>query len=185
MTIVIHPASAAQPLVRAATAADMAIVQAIYARHVREGLASFEIEPPDTAEIAARWRAVVERGLPYRIIEADGAVRGFAYAAPYRARAGYRYTVEDSVYIAMESLGRGYGRRLLADVIEASTRAGMRQMVAVIGDSANVASIALHGALGFRNAGTLVSAGYKMGRWIDSVLMQRALGDGDATLPRD
>lgn len=185
MTLVIHPASTAQPIVRAATAADMEIVQAIYARHVREGLASFEIEPPDAAEITARWRAVVERGLPYRVVEADGAVRGFAYAAPYRARPGYRYTVEDSVYIAMESLGRGYGRGLLTDVIEASTRAGMRQMVAVIGDSANVASIALHSTLGFRNAGTLVSAGYKMGRWIDSVLMQRALGDGDTTLPGD
>ena len=120
MTLVIHPASAAQPLVRAATAADMDIVQAIYARHVREGLASFEIEPPDTAEIAARWRAVVERGLPYRIIEADGAVRGFAYAAPYRPRAGYRYPVGDSGYIPLSRARlrpQAVGRR-----DEASTR---------------------------------------------------------------
>ena len=177
------PAPATPCIVREAALADLVAVQAIYAAHVRHGLASFEIEPPDLAEIAARWRAVVERGLPYRVVEADGAIQGFAYAAPYRARPGYRYMVEDSVYVAAEAMGRGYGRKLLAAVIEASAAAGMRQMVAVIGDSANIASIALHTKLGFRHAGTLVSAGYKMGRWIDSVLMQRALGEGDTTLP--
>jgi len=184
VTLVPHP-SAGRPLLRAAQADDMPAIQAIYARHVREGLASFEYDPPTLAEITQRWRATVERGLPYRVIETDGAVRGFAYAAPYRARVGYRYTVEDSIYVDMDFLGRGYGRTLLAAIIEGSAAAGMRQMIAVIGDSANAASITLHSKLGFRHAGTLVSAGYKMGRWIDSVLMQRALGDGDATLPRE
>ncbi len=183
MSLAIQPVSAAATLVREAVEADMAAVQALYALHVRHGLASFEIEPPDVAELTARWRAAVERGLPYRVIEADGAIQGFAYAAPYRARAGYRYTVEDSVYVAMDAMGRGHGRKLLAAVIEASAAAGMRQMIAVIGDSANAASIGLHGKLGFRHAGTLVAAGYKMGRWIDSVLMQRTLGEGDTTLP--
>ncbi len=179
----IVPAAPTTPIVREAVAADIAAIQAIYAQHVSRGLASFEIEPPGVAEVTERWRAVVARGLPYRVLEADGVIQGFAYAAPYRARAGYRYTVEDSVYVAMDAMGLGHGRKLLAAVIEASTAAGMRQMIAVIGDSANAASIALHRKLGFRHAGTLVAAGYKMGRWIDSVLMQRALGEGDATLP--
>jgi N-formylglutamate amidohydrolase/L-amino acid N-acyltransferase YncA len=172
-------------IVRDAREADMPAIQAIYAHHVRHGLASFEYEPPDLVEITARWRGVVAKGLPYRVIEVEGAVAGFAYAAPYRARVAYRFTVEDSVYVAPEAAGRGFGRRLLEDIVMGATQAGMRQMVAVIGDSANVASIGLHRAVGFHEAGTLRSVGYKQNRWIDSVLMQKALGPGDATSPKD
>ena len=170
-------------LVRAASADDLPAVQAIYAHHVRHGLASFEDDPPDLAEITARWQNAVAKGLPFRVLEAAGKIAGFAYAAPYRARVAYRYTAEDSVYVAPDAQGRGYGRMLLADIIAASTQAGMRQMVAVIGDSANIASIALHRRQGFRPVGTLGAVGFKQGRWVDSVLMQRPLGPGDTTLP--
>lgn len=181
----IKPLAASAAVVREARAADLPAIQAIYAHHVRHGLASFEQDPPDLAEMTARWQNVVAKGLPYRVLEADGKIAGFAYAAPYRARIAYRFTAEDSVYVAPEAAGRGYGRMLLADIVAASAKAGMRQMVAVIGDSANVASIELHRRLGFREVGTLVAAGFKMGRWIDSVLMQRPLGEGDTTLPEE
>jgi phosphinothricin acetyltransferase len=180
-----QPRAETAALIRDACADDMPSVQAIYAHHVRHGLASFEYDPPDLAEMTARWQSVRAKGLPYRVLEADGKIAGFAYAAPYRARIAYRFTVEDSVYIAPEALGRGFGRMLLADIVEGSTKAGMRQMVAVIGDSANAASIALHRSLGFREAGVLRSVGFKKNRWLDSVLMQRALGDGDATIPEE
>ncbi len=171
--------------IRDARESDLPAVRAIYAHHVHHGLASFEYDPPDLGEMTARWRNVVAKGLPYRVLEADGKIAGFAYAAPYRARVAYRFTVEDSVYVAPEAAGRGFGRKLLADIVAGSAKAGMRQMVAVIGDSANEPSIALHRALGFRDVGTLRAVGFKKGRWIDSVLMQRALGDGDATDPND
>lgn len=177
------PAASGAVVVREAVAADLPAIQVLYAHHVRHGLASFENDPPDLAEITARWHNVVAKGLPYRVLEAEGKIAGFAYAAPYRARVAYRYTVEDSVYVAPEAMGHGYGQLLLAEIIAASAKAGMRQMVAVIGDSANVASIALHRRLGFRPVGTLIAAGYKIGRWVDSVLMQRPLGEGDTTLP--
>jgi phosphinothricin acetyltransferase len=179
----IQPRPAGGAVVREARADDLPAVQAIYAHHVRHGLASFEYDPPDLTEMTTRWRNVVAKGLPFRVIEADGKIAGFAYAAPYRARIAYRFTVEDSVYVAPEALGRGFGRILLAEIIAASAKAGMRQMVAVIGDSANVASIELHRRLGFREVGTLQSVGFKKDRWIDSVLMQRSLGDGDSTPP--
>ena len=178
-----QPRAAGAFVVREARADDLPAIQALYAHHVQHGLASFEYEPPDLAEMTARWQNVVAKGLPFRVLEADGKIVGFAYAAPYRARIAYRFTAEDSVYVAPEAAGRGYGRMLLAEIIAACTRAGMRQMVAVIGDSANEASIALHRRLGFRPVGTLTAAGFKMGRWIDSVLMQRSLGDGDTTPP--
>ena len=169
--------------IRDARESDLPAVQAIYAHHVHHGLASFEYDPPDLGEMTARWRGVVAKGLPYRVLEAEGKIVGFAYAAPYRARIAYRFTVEDSVYVAPEAAGRGFGRRLLADIVEGSAKAGMRQMIAVIGDSANAPSIALHRALGFREVGTLGAVGFKKGHWIDSVLMQRALGDGDGSPP--
>ncbi len=172
-------------LIRDARENDLPAIQAIYAHHVRHGLASFEYDPPDLGEMTARWRGVVAKGLPYRVLEAEGKIVGFAYAAPYRARIAYRFTVEDSVYVAPEAAGRGFGRRLLADIVEGSAKAGMRQMIAVIGDSANAPSIALHRALGFREVGTLGAVGFKKGHWIDSVLMQRALGDGDGSPPEN
>ncbi len=169
--------------IRDAGPADMAAVQRIYAHHVREGVASFEETPPDVDEIARRHAAVVGLGLPYIVAELDGAVEGFAYAAPYRARPAYRHTVEDSVYVAPAAMRRGVGRALLAELIERCTALGMRQMVAVIGDTANTASIGLHVSLGFRHAGALSAVGFKFDRWVDTVLMQRPLGAGEGSLP--
>jgi phosphinothricin acetyltransferase len=175
--------AAATIAVRDATDDDMAAVLAIYAHHVMHGLASFEIEPPDLAEMTRRRRAIVERGLPYRVATVDGRVAGYAYAGPYRLRPAYRFILEDSVYVAPDATGRGLGRRLLADLIERCAALGYRQMVAVIGDSGNRPSIGLHERLGFARVGVIRSAGFKFGRWVDSVLMQRALGEGDSTLP--
>jgi phosphinothricin acetyltransferase len=156
---------------------DLPAVQAIYAQYVATSLATFEEEPPSIAEIERRWRAVIDAGLPFVVAEEEGAqgVVGFAYAAPYRERSGYRYTVEDSVYVAAELTRRGAGRALLSHVVEACRELGLREIVAVIGDSDNRASIGLHEALGFRPAGTLWRVGRKFGRWVDVVFMQRSL----------
>jgi L-amino acid N-acyltransferase YncA len=169
--------------VRESTDADIAMIQAIYAYHVRHGLASFEEEPPSTAELLRRRADVLGRGLPYLVGEVDGIVIGYGYASPYRARSAYRFTLEDSVYVAPERIGKGVGRALLSAVIERCERLGSRQMIAVIGDSANHASIGLHARLDFAIVGTLPAVGFKFGRWVDSVLMQRALGTGDTSLP--
>lgn len=171
--------------VRAAEAADMAAVQALYAHHVLTGLASFEEVPPDVAEMAARRDRAVGRGLPFLVAEAaaGGGVLGFAYAAPFRDRPAYRYSLEDSVYVAPAAAGRGIGGALLAELIARCEALGYRQMIAVIGDSANAASIALHRRMGFEMAGRLVSVGFKFGRWVDSVYMRRPLGPGDGAPP--
>ena len=166
-----------------ATLADAPAIAAIYAPHVLSGLATFEETPPDTTEIARRLEAVRAAGLPWIIAEYGGRIAGFAYASPYRARSAYRYTVEDSIYVAHEAARSGIGTTLLAELVERCARAGKRQMVAVIGDSANAASIGVHARLGFRMAGVLPGAGYKLGRWVDSVLMTLALGQGDRTPP--
>ena len=171
--------------VRASREADLPSLTAIYAHHVLNGLASFEIEPPDEAEMRRRRSDVLARGLPYFVAERGGEVVGFAYAAPYRTRPAYRFTVEDSVYVHRDHVGHGVGATLLAVLIAACERAGCRQMIAVIGDSANHASIKLHERCGFALAGLLPSAGFKLGRWVDSVLMQRALGEGDRSLPAE
>jgi L-amino acid N-acyltransferase YncA len=163
--------------------ADMAAVAAIYAHHVLHGLATFEEEPPPTEEIARRRDEVVKIGLPYLVAERDGAVVGYAYATAYRARPAYRFTIEDSVYVADGLGGRGVGRALLAALIARCEAGPWRQMIAVIGDSANAGSIRLHESLGFRRAGTLAAVGFKLGRWVDTVLMQRPLGAGEATPP--
>ena len=164
---------------------DIEVVQRIYAHHVLHGLASFEEVPPDASELARRWRAIVDAGLPYLCAFADnGVMGGYAYAGPYRPRSAYRFTVEDSVYVAPGAEGRGIGRALLRRLIEICTALGKRQMIAVIGDSANAASIGLHRACGFELTGTFRAIGFKHGRWVDSVLMQRTLGLGVATLPK-
>ena len=175
------PPGAQSIALRAAVAEDVAAIAAIYAHHVRTGTASFELDPPDTAEMMRRWRDVAGRGLPYIVAVAGDDVLGYAYAAPYRPRPAYRFTVEDSVYVRADAHRRGLGRSLLAELIEQSTRAGARQMIAVIGDAANEASIRLHASLGFRQLGVLASVGNKFSRWLDVVLMQRALGPGDGT----
>ncbi len=170
---------------RPATPADMPAIQRIYAHHVLHGFASFEEIPPDAAELTRRWSTIVEAGLPYvcAVDATAGDALGYAYAGPYRPRSAYRYCVEDSIYLAPEATGRGIGRALLEHLIERCTGIGKRQMVAVIGDSANHASVALHRACGFRAVGTFAAIGFKHGRWVDSVLMQRPLGAGDTSLP--
>jgi phosphinothricin acetyltransferase len=170
-------------VIRDAEPDDFERITEIYGHHVLHGLASFEERAPEIAELTSRWQHVRERGLPYLVADVDGRVEGFAYAGAYRTRPAYRFTVEDTIYIAPEVVGKGAGRALLSELIKRVTALGYRQMVAVIGDSANVASIGLHARLGFRVAGTLQSAGFKMGRWVDSVIMQRGLGDGDSDTP--
>ena len=164
--------------VRDATAADIAAICAIYRPYVESSKATFETTPPDEAELARRWGDVRARGLPWLVAEMDGQVAGYAYAALYRARPAYRFTVEDLVYVAPWALGRGCGRALLDALVRRCEVAGYRAMVAVIGDSANAASIALHKASGFAPAGTLRNVGWKLGVWVDSVLMVRPLGAG-------
>ncbi|CAN7450193.1 GNAT family N-acetyltransferase [Phenylobacterium sp. LjRoot219] len=170
-------------LIRAATEADAAALAAIYGHHVLHGFGTFEEVPPAPAEMDHRRRAIVQHGLPYLVAEEAGQVLGYAYAAPFRARAAYRYTVEDSVYIAPDATGRGLGRALLSAVLTACEAMGLRQALAVIGDSENAASIGLHRALGFEPAGVGRNVGYKHGRWVDIVWMQKALNGGDAGAP--
>jgi L-amino acid N-acyltransferase YncA len=153
----------------------MAQVQAIYAHHVLHGAASFDEEPPPLAEMQRRRADVLGRGMPYLVAEIDGRVAGYSYASPYRARPAYRFTLENSVYVDPARPRAGTGRALLAALIARCEAGEWQQMIAVIGDSANAPSIGLHAALGFRRIGTLHAVGFKFGRWIDSVLMQRAL----------
>jgi phosphinothricin acetyltransferase len=159
-------------------AGDLAAITAIYADAVLTNTATFEIEPPSEAEMAQRVRALLDAGYPYLVAESGGSVLGYAYAGTYRLRIGYRYTVEDSVYLAAEARGQGIGGALLGRLLEECAAAGFRQMIACIGDSANLASIRLHAAAGFERTGMFPNVGYKFGRWIDAVFMQRALGPG-------
>jgi phosphinothricin acetyltransferase len=170
--------------IRPVEAGDLEAIARLYAHHVVHGLASFEESPPEPAEMRRRWSAIVDAGLPYVCAtESSGLLLGYAYAGPYRPRSAYRFTVEDSVYVAPGAAGRGVGRALLRRLIEICTHLGKRQMIAIIGDSGNAASIALHRACGFELTGTFTAIGFKHGRWVDSVLMQRRLGPGSATLP--
>ncbi len=186
--------------VRDARRGDLAGIREIYAHHVLHGLASFEETPPDLAEVTRRFEATLTRGLPYLAAEAqvagpgvagpemagswaEPALRGYAYAGPYRSRPAYRYSVENSLYVAPGLEGRGIGRALLEELIRRCTALGFRQMIAVIGDSGHLPSIKFHESLGFREAGHLRSVGFKFGRWVDSVILQRPLGPGDASLP--
>lgn len=164
---------------RPATVADIPVITAIYGPNVAEGIASFEYEPPDEAEMARRQEAILSAGYPYLVAEMDGAVVGYAYASAYRSRPGYRFTCENSVYVAPAAKGRGVGKALLSRLIDDCAERGYRQMIAVIGHLGNQGSIALHRACGFTVVGVLPSIGWKQGRWIDSVLMQRSLGAGD------
>lgn len=170
-------------VIRDATDADMNAIQRIYAPEVLSGFASFEESPPTVEEMAECRDAVIALGLPYLVAEIDAAVVGYAYAGTYRSRPAYRWTVENSVYVALEAQGRGVGRALLAALIARCELGPWRQMIAVIGDSGNAGSIALHAALGFSHVGVFTAVGFKLGRWLDSVMMQRALGPGDASEP--
>lgn len=169
--------------IREATPADMAAITAIYAESVANGLGTFELEPPDEIEMAARFASVQALGLPRLAAVIDGAVVGYAYAGPFRTRQAYRYMVEDSIYVAPEARGRGVAGALLDALIHHCEALGLRQMVAVIGDSDNAGSIALHRTRGFADAGVFKAAGWKHDDWRDVVFMQRELGAGGQTQP--
>jgi len=173
------------PIIRDSRDEDVAAIGAIYGHHVLHGLASFEEVPPPIEEIALRRADILARGLPYLVAERPdkGRVIGYCYAGPFRPRIGYRYTLEDSIYIDAAEVGRGIGRRLLAPLIERCAELGYRQMVAVIGGRETIASIRLHEAVGFTHVGIFSAVGFKFGRWVDTVLMQRALGPGSSTSP--
>jgi L-amino acid N-acyltransferase YncA len=173
----------ATPVIRDSRDDDVGAVASIYAHHVLTSAGTFETEPPDAAEMAARRSSVLSAGLPYLVAEVDAVVAGYAYATVYRSRAAYRFTAEDSIYVHPAHMGSGVGRALLTALIARCEALGCRQMIAVIGDRENTASIRLHERAGFVMAGTLRSVGFKFGRWIDTVRMQRTLGEGDATLP--
>jgi len=173
----------APAVIRPAQPLDLPAITGIYDHAVRNGTASFEIEPPDEAEMRRRFEAMRASGHPYLVADCSGAIAGYAYAGPYRARPAYHWCVEDSIYVAPQWQGHGIGRLLLERLVDAAATAGFRQMIAVIGDSANTASIGLHRMAGFRLVGTFDDVGFKFGRWLDSVLMQRALGPGAITPP--
>ena len=170
-------------IVRPATAADASALAAIYGDAVLHGFGTFEEVPPSAADMDARRRTVQDMGLPYLVAEKDGQVLGFAYAGPFRPRAAYRYTLEDSVYVSPHAKGRGVGRAVLSAVIEACEALGVRQLMAVIGDSGNSGSVGLHRSLGFEQTGVGKSVGFKHGRWVDIVHMQKPLNGGDDSLP--
>jgi L-amino acid N-acyltransferase YncA len=164
-----------EPIVRSARAVDAAQIATIYSHHVLHGTATFEIDPPDSDEIARRLSEIEEAGLPFLVAASGDRILGYAYAGPYRPRPAYRYTVEDSIYIDPAEIGRGLGKLLMPALIAACEKAGARQLIAVIGDSDNIASVRLHERFGFRHAGVFRSVGFKFGRWLDTVLMQREL----------
>lgn len=175
--------AAARPWVRDAEDDDLARITEIYAEYVATSVATFEEVPPGLDEMRARLMRVRALGLPWLVAETDAGVEGYAYAGPFRDRSAYRYVVEDSIYVARDRIRRGIGSALLGELIVRCEALGKRQMIAVVGGSKSVASIGLHGRMGFRVAGVLPSFGFKLSDWADAVLMTRALGDGDSTRP--
>ena len=164
------------PLIRPSTAQDIPAIAAIYREHVLHGTGTFEIEPPTAEEMAQRREDVLAKGLPYLVAEANGQVLGFAYCNWFKPRPAYRFSAEDSIYMATAAHRRGLGRALLAELSARAQQAGVRKLIAVIGDSANAASIGLHRALGFTSVGTIAACGWKVERWLDIVLMEKPLG---------
>ena len=171
------------PLIRPSCDADLDAITRLYAHHVLHGTGTFETTPPSAAEMATRRADVLSKGLPWLVLEEDGAVLGFAYGNWFKPRPAYRFSVEDSIYLAPEAAGQGLGRALLAELLSALERAGVRRVMAVIGDTANSGSIGVHRALGFEPAGSIPACGWKFGRWLDVVLMHRSLGLGDTEAP--
>ncbi|MGE0499259.1 MAG: N-acetyltransferase family protein [Ramlibacter sp.] len=169
------------PNIRASTDADLPAITAIYAHHVLHGTGTFETTPPTEAEMTGRRADVLAKGLPWLVIEDAGQVLGFAYCQWFKPRPAYRFSAEDSIYLAPDAGGRGLGRALLAALVEQATAAGVRKLIAVIGDSANAGSVGVHRTLGFSEVGVLKSCGWKFGRWLDVVLMDKFIGAGDAT----
>jgi len=173
-------------VLRPAVETDLPAITAIYGDAVAYGTASYELEPPSLEEMTRRWRALTEREFPYFTAERGGVVLGYAYAGPYRERRAYRFTVENAVYVAAATRRSGVGRALMEKLIGTCEAKGFRQMIAVIGDGTNhAASVGLHAALGFRMIGMIEGSGYKFDRWLDTALMQRALGDGASGAPRE
>ena len=172
-------------IIRDAGPDDVAAVQAIYAHHVLTGTASFEETPPDDAEITRRMTSAQEQGFPFLVAEKNGTVVAYAYASPFRARPAYRYTTETSVYVEKDAGGHGIGHALMIELIARCEAIGLRRMIAVIGDSGNAASIALHRKVGFNMVGAVPGSGFKLGRWVDTVYMERPLGEGSTTLPAE
>ena len=170
-------------LIRPSRDEDMAAITAIYRHHVLHGTGTFEIDPPTQADMRNRRADVLAKGLPYLVAEEDGQVLGFAYCNWFKPRPAYRFSAEDSIYVAPGLQGKGLGRALLAALCEQAEAAGVRKMLAVIGDSANAGSIGVHAALGFTHTGTVRSCGWKFDRWLDVVLMEKPLGAGDSTPP--
>ena len=174
------------PLIRPSQEQDIAAVQAIYAHHVLHGTGTFETEPPTEADMAQRRRDVLARDLPWLVAEGDdGRVLGYAYCNWFKPRAAYRFSAEDSIYLHPDAVGHGLGRALLDELAAQAQRAGVRKLIAVIGDGANAASIGLHRAAGFAHVGVIGACGWKFGRWLDIVLMEKALGDGSSTPPTE
>jgi len=171
--------------VRPVADSDMAAIRMIYAHHVLHGLASWELDPPDVAELTTRRDGILQDGYPYVVAILGGHLAGYAHAGPYRYRPAYRFTVENTVYLHPDQQGKNIARPLLQRVIDECTARGYRQMIAVIGDSDNHASIRFHEKIGFRHAGLIESIGWKAGRWLDSVIMQLALGPGNTTPPQE
>ena len=171
------------PIIRPASEADLPAITDIYDREVREGTATFELDPPDLAEMTRRFRSLMDGGFPYLAAEVDGRTVGYAYAGPYRPRPAYRFTVENSVYLHPSTHRRGIGLQLMQRLLAECVQRGYRQMIAVIGDSANAGSVGLHTRLGFQMIGTHPNVGLKFGRWLDTVMMQLPLGDGGTTVP--
>lgn len=173
------------PLIRPSRDEDLDAITRIYGHHVLHGTGTFETTPPSMADMTTRRADVLAKGLPWLVVEDGGEVLGFAYGNWFKPRPAYRFSVEDSIYMAPEAAGKGLGRALLAELLAALERAGVRRVMAVIGDSANAGSIGLHRALGFEPAGVISSCGWKFDRWLDIVLMQKPLGAGDSTPPKD
>ena len=165
-------------LVRPSRAEDLPAITSLYGWHVEHGTGTFELEPPDGAEMTRRRDDVLAKGQPWLVLEQGGRVEGYAYANSFRPRPAYRFCLEDSVYLAPDAMGRGLGRLLLLELLSRCEEAGARQVVAVIGDSANAGSVGVHRSLGFASIGTIASAGWKFGRWLDVVMMQKSLGAG-------
>ncbi len=171
------------PTIRLSTPADIPAITRIYTHHVLHGTGSFETEAPTEAEMARRRNEVLSRNLPYIVAEINGQVAGYAYANWFKPRPAYRFSAEDSIYVADEQRGHGLGRLLLDALITHCEQAGVRKLIAVIGDSRNTGSIGVHKAAGFQHVGTMQSVGWKFDRWLDIVMMERALGDSDTTPP--
>jgi phosphinothricin acetyltransferase len=172
------------PIIRPSRDEDIAAITAIYAHHVLHGTGTFEVDPPSEADMTARRAEVLTRGLPWLVSEKDGRLTGFAYCNWFKPRPAYRFSAEDSIYMAPHAKGQGMGRVLLAELITQAERAGVRKLIAVIGDSANTGSIGVHRSTGFRPVGVLASCGWKFDRWLDVVLMEKPLGQGDTTSPQ-